>query len=190
MRLADSRVHPPKVTHVAASFASVCDRPHRPGCMRVIMFRYMTHDNSDIKRLSTQYRTRVKQHGMDQADFVEKPKMVESHDPLPWAGLRKRLRDKVNAFNREMGSDAISWDDSHSEQVSITRKLDGVKLKGGYDPSTSTASFECSQAKIDYKFALHGEVEFLSFNPRTRMGYVNNNSEDIAHVLMRDFLIR
>ena len=150
----------------------------------------MTHDNDDIKRLSTQYRARLEQRGTDQDASVQKPKMVDSRDPLPWAGLRKTLWDKVDEFNREIGSDAILWDDSHSERVSITRRLDGVKLKGGYDPSTSTASFECPQAKIDYKFALSDEIEFVSFNPKTRMGYLSNKSEDIAHVLMRDFLSR
>jgi hypothetical protein len=140
----------------------------------------------DVKQLADEYKAKQRFKSDMDAALVVKQKIVEAQGPIIWSNLHRRLKDKTEAFNIEMGEQVLWWGDVASNQFSISRK-DGAKLTGQYDAKAATASFRSSNninqtLKVS---AESGKAEFVS----GIAGIENINSEeDIANGLLRDFL--
>lgn len=148
--------------------------------------------NDDLKRLATEYKDKLKQKETETLAFTQEQKLLQNLGPKRWAELRQLIKDKVEEFNVEMGTPAISWDEIHSDRLSITRRADGVKLEGGYDETAKTVFFRSPQLAINLVLTqvVHGnDVVFVVINSKTKMEYVND-PESVAYGILRDFLSR
>jgi len=148
--------------------------------------------NDEIKNLARQYKEKLKQKELEMLAFTEERRLLKDLGGKRWAELRQLIKSKVDEFNAEMEQPAISWDDNHSDRISMTRRADGVKLEAGYDSLATTAFFRCPQAAIDVSLTqvVRGnDVVFVAINPQTKIEFVND-PESVAYGLMRDFLSR
>jgi hypothetical protein len=149
-------------------------------------------DMDDVKELADEYRKRMQRAEIDKTVFVQEQKLIETDGPRLWTELRGLLKSKTEAFNREMERESLSWDDPHSNRVSITRTDDGVTLDGGYDEAAKAVFFRCPAAKINDRFVVavkHSGVALVYIDPATRAQTVNT-PQQIAIGVMRNFLRR
>jgi len=145
--------------------------------------------HEDVKDLAEQYKQRLEQQKLDQQTFLAERKLLETNGPKLWADLRSLIKSKQEALNSEMGFEAVSWNDTGSESLSMTRKHDGATLTGDYNSILEDVRFKCPEAKIDVFLELRvqsGDVEFISINAN-KVVFVNK-PEDIAQGLIRQFL--
>jgi hypothetical protein len=142
--------------------------------------------DNDVKKLADDYRARQQAKADSDGALVAKQRIVETQGPAIWGVLRSRLKDKTDAFNVEMGEQALWWGDVASNQFTIVRD-DGGKLTGQFDVKSAVALFRSSNG-LNQNLrvsAESGKAEFVS-GPA---GLENTNRvEDIANGLLRDFL--
>jgi hypothetical protein len=147
---------------------------------------------NEMKDLASEYKKKLERDGLDKLAFVERQRLLTTLGPKRWTELRTLIKQKLDEFNTEMETEAVSWDDPHSSRIAITRKNDGVKLEGGYEGGTSTLFLRSKPLKIDMVFtqSVQGDdVVFVFTNPETKHPSVNT-AEEIASGLLRDFLSR
>jgi hypothetical protein len=128
---------------------------------------------------------------MGENDDTEKDReLLASEGPKWWQELRQLIKEKRDLFNAEVKREALSWNNVHSDRISMTRVNDGVHLEVEFDESTRAARFQCARAKSDLTLSLAvvgGQVEFVKFDSSTGTQHLNK-THDIAYELLRQFL--
>jgi hypothetical protein len=156
---------------------------------------------SEMKVLAAQYKQKLEKQKLDKTIFSREQKLLEAKGPGQWAELRRLIRQDLEEFNAEVGHEAVSWNDPHSNRVavswndphsnrvSMTRKDDGVTLEGAYDEKSKSASFR-SPSGIDRSFqqSVQGDdVVFMSTDAATKIA-TPHTTEQVATSLLRAFL--
>lgn len=144
------------------------------------------------KILAQECKSNLQQKELDKVAFIEEQRLLRTLGPKRWAEMRQLIKEQVDQFNLEKGHNVISWDDSHSYRISITRKEDGAKLEGGYEEQTKLAYFKSPKTAVNLRLTQvvrRNDVVFVTANSNTKAEFVNT-AYDIAYGLIRDFLGR
>ena len=156
---------------------------------------------SEMKVLAAQYIQKLEKRKLDKTVLLRDQKLLDAKGPKQWVELRQLVRQDLDEFNAEVGHEAVSWNDPHSNRVavswndphsnriSLTRKDDGVTLEGFYDDQSKTASFRsASGIEISFRQNVQGDdVVFVLTDPKTKVA-APYTSEQVATSLLRAFL--
>lgn len=146
--------------------------------------------NEDVKDLADQYKRRVAGEQLEAKVFLEKRELLKTESPKLWSDLSNAIKSKCEAFNQEIGEEALRWQEVDSHHWKITRQTDKVEMEGTFVSPLFLVTFTAPRA--DLNFELHfssdsGKTEFVHINPKTKVELINK-IPDIAHGLLRDFL--
>ncbi len=145
-----------------------------------------------FKEMAREYESVLKDKWAKSALERQNQQLIYSDGPKKWAELRQRMKDAVDLINRESSPPTISWDDSHSDRIEMTRIEDGRKFEGGFDSVAKVAFFYCRPAQINLKlhfFVDAGQLEFVVWDQEARATYINK-LHDLAYLLLRYFLFK
>jgi len=156
-------------------------------------YRFVANGGSfvsdEMKDIAREYKDKLEQKKLNKTVFVEEQRLLSTLGPKRWAELRQLIKERLDGFNAEMGYEAISWDDPHSDRISMTRKDDGIKLEGGYDEPIKTAFFRSKALEVDVvltQVVQGNDVVFVN----TKVSPFVIAPQEIAYNLIRDFLSR
>lgn len=152
----------------------------------------MTPEETErLKRLALDYKRKIEDKRAREADDLKTLNLVKSEGPTAWAELRRTIKHSVDLLNREIDGKAISWDDTHSDQMVMTRTEGGIRLEGGFDLELYAAFFRCPEAKLNIRLVLivdGGKVEFAPVDENMMLSGVVSKPEDFAYGLVSDLL--
>lgn len=145
--------------------------------------------DEEIRKMAEQYKKKVAADIRDKNLALQQHEILKAKGPHAWAALRQLIKDKVDEFNAEMGSEAIVWATHVASRLAMVRELDGAKLEGEFDAIQDKVSLRSLQLKLDatYSMSVNGsEIEFTQPDVRTQIN-LPHTKEEIATELLRYF---